>query len=101
MDKELKPCPFCGSIPSINIYTSVVGCENEKCPIYGYTMLLGDWDKWNYTNMVSIDKAIEAFKYTLKRISYLESCDIHVENYADDFEEQLINNKNDTTNSQK
>ena len=42
-EPKLKPCPFCGKIPTIEFYKNEwygIACENEKCKIQPNTAWL-------------------------------------------------------------
>lgn len=56
MSKNLKPCPFCGAIPTLEYDNGIkkwwIMCDNEKCKIQPMTdahafkgVIVGEWNR--------------------------------------------------------
>ncbi len=45
-EKELKPCPFCGSneVRPVEEGDPFVWCKNTKCPIYDVEIPIEEWN---------------------------------------------------------
>lgn len=81
---ELKPCPFCGGMPKVNIWTmhgiteSRCFCDNEKCPVYlSKTIAIDDW------NTRPIEDALN------KRIAELEAENVNLSKKVTDYVKEL------------
>lgn len=64
-EPELKPCPFCGEIPSVThgSWTTSVRCSNRQCECSGVSFLIALWNK-RPPSLQSVDSNSESSQAT-------------------------------------